>query len=353
MIYKLKLTPVGNYFFGTEKTFGEGSGANYSAKSSHFPQQTTLLGMLRYEMLKQNKQIPINNKLVAKELIGANSFNSRLVQSYGQIERLSPLFLQTDDEVFFISPRNKQVFYEDVSEKHIFQNLNFKLCPEKAFSFTLNQDNKVEAVERMKPVLQDFDLKTFYEDYFMSFGLTKKLLMKEVFTEHSQIGITKSYDSGTKNKAFFKKTSYNLKKGLSFACWIELNDEINWSNELVFMGAERSTFLLEVGQPETQWYDEKFDLAKKEGNAIVLLSDAYVGSQIYKECDFALTSLVDFRNFESNLSSNFGKLLPKTNLKMNLIKKGSVFYANDLGNLTEALNNNIFQRIGYNAYMTI
>ena len=50
--YKITLTPVEGYFFGGETTFGEGQAKNYFAKSNLLPQETALLGMLRYQILK-------------------------------------------------------------------------------------------------------------------------------------------------------------------------------------------------------------------------------------------------------------------------------------------------------------
>lgn len=349
MIYKFKLTPVGNFFFGTERTFGEGTNTNYLAKSSYFPQQTSVLGMLRFEFLKQNGQIPITDKEKAEKLIGKDSFNSKNVRDFGQILRLSPLFVQSDSEVFYHSARHKPLISE---EKKEFGELMFQNSGQVAYSFGL-KDNKVGSNEITKPILENFNHKTWYKDYFQSFNSSNRLLFKDVFNEHSQIGITKKYDGEDKNQAFFKKTSYSLKKGLSFGFWLELKEPIAWQKTMVFMGAERSTFLLEIEKKDSQWYDSELSIRKTENNTIVLLSDAFLDKSIYQHQFFAMTSLVDFRNFESNLSSNFNKVLSKTNRKLNLVKKGSVLFPADFNETVKALQNEIFTKIGYNAYMTI
>ena len=79
--YLITLTPVGMFFFGGEETFGDGTNDNYFARSNSFPQQTTLLGMLRKEVLvrekvfkeKINDYTPDDKKRMAA-LIGDRSF---------------------------------------------------------------------------------------------------------------------------------------------------------------------------------------------------------------------------------------------------------------------------------------
>ncbi|KAA6331329.1 hypothetical protein EZS27_020050 [termite gut metagenome] len=50
--YKIIIKPIDTFYFGSEKTFNpaDGSKANYLVKSQMMPQQTTVLGMLRYAL---------------------------------------------------------------------------------------------------------------------------------------------------------------------------------------------------------------------------------------------------------------------------------------------------------------
>ena len=58
--YKIELTPVDKFFFGGDMTFQVGNAksdfnerfSSYIIKSSYYPQQTSLLGMLRFLILR-------------------------------------------------------------------------------------------------------------------------------------------------------------------------------------------------------------------------------------------------------------------------------------------------------------
>lgn len=55
--YLITLTPAGNYFFGNDRGFGDKTDnpnaiLNYLVSGLKYPQQTTLLGFLRYELLR-------------------------------------------------------------------------------------------------------------------------------------------------------------------------------------------------------------------------------------------------------------------------------------------------------------
>ena len=86
--YQITLTPVDKFFFGGDMTFQVGKNEDdkfnsqfksYIIQSSMFPQQTSLLGMLRFLILRNaGKDVFNGGKIVdkakAKELIGDRSF---------------------------------------------------------------------------------------------------------------------------------------------------------------------------------------------------------------------------------------------------------------------------------------
>ncbi|MFK1829260.1 type III-B CRISPR module-associated Cmr3 family protein [Bacteroides fragilis] len=52
--YLITLTPMDWFFFGGERTLDDGKSADYISHSNKFPQQSALLGMIRYQLLKQH-----------------------------------------------------------------------------------------------------------------------------------------------------------------------------------------------------------------------------------------------------------------------------------------------------------
>ncbi len=74
MRYLIKLTPVDQFFFGGNITFGENKATqNYLVRSEKYPQQTTLLGMLRYQLLKTNSLLKIDRNYTKDELVKMKS----------------------------------------------------------------------------------------------------------------------------------------------------------------------------------------------------------------------------------------------------------------------------------------
>ena len=93
-----ELTPLGEFFFGGEATFGP-ENRHYYVRSNLLPQQTSLLGLLRHELLKSNPQAfdlvtdRIRDKTAAAELVGSQGFDGSTDKAFGIIEGLSPVFL--------------------------------------------------------------------------------------------------------------------------------------------------------------------------------------------------------------------------------------------------------------------
>ena len=93
------------FFFGGERTLDDGKSADYISHSNKFPQQSALLGMIRYQLLKQHNllsQFPYTEnkpteKEIMKALIGEQSFRmtERKAKSLGLgvIKQISPLML--------------------------------------------------------------------------------------------------------------------------------------------------------------------------------------------------------------------------------------------------------------------
>jgi len=110
--YLIKLKPLDLFFFSQETKYRRKGKDKYEADyyqvSAYFPQQTALLGMLRYYMLQVNSQIPINNAATAKKLIGNKSFDVGETNSdFKTIKNLSAIFiLDKNDKSYYINPKD-------------------------------------------------------------------------------------------------------------------------------------------------------------------------------------------------------------------------------------------------------
>ena len=138
--YLIKLKPIGKYFFGGDMTFevGDKSNKDYNSKyssyiivSNKFPQQTSLLGMLRYLLLTKSPEVfslvknQITNKSDAANVIGQASFSvmpdhkldEKQDSRFGKIVSIGPCFLLHEyskedglvEEYFLSAPKDYQL----------------------------------------------------------------------------------------------------------------------------------------------------------------------------------------------------------------------------------------------------
>ncbi len=360
--YLVTLTPLDWYFFGGENTFGEGDGARYYAKSNKYPQETTLLGMVRFKLLKQYNLLPLNenNRAEANKLIGQASFNyhhkNNAGANFGTIQFVSPVFIGKDQKLFCKAPF------------HYGQKVEFKERSKTVFYSR-------ESVFSEIPVIEGFRSK----DYFNQAGydqwldletgmLVEKMNEENIFSKRTRIGITKKEENrgdenGGKNKnGFFKMDTFRLKPGFSFAFYLSLSEGISFPEQSeVFLGAERSLFKMEVVDVSERDYDYKQKLnsspiAKQE--EIYFVSDAFIPEKIFELCRFAWLDTVPFKNITTTTKhTNYAALNKDTekSKRFNLVRRGSVIFCTEKNkkNILKLIDNPYLQSFGYNQYVTI
>ena len=116
----VRLIPYGKYFFGGESYADSTDRAFYFQRSRMLPQQTSLLGLVRHQLLLQNDKIHFNKGADQLKdvqtaqtalMIGTQSFDPEdsSVNIYGIINQLSPVFLSKGkSEMYFPSFRVKE-----------------------------------------------------------------------------------------------------------------------------------------------------------------------------------------------------------------------------------------------------
>lgn len=375
--YLITLTPTGKFFFGGDMTFTvqndtdetkkfNSENASYIIKSNKFPQQTSLLGMLRFLILSNN-QTAFNrqkNTIIdhdkAAELIGDSGFCINGKNDFKRIQSISPCFLrvkQNDSDWIDLLPAPKD------------------------FGYIISFDNTMQSIvngnAKPTPCIKGYNPKIWKESLYIGSG--QPLTESEVFSEDSRIGISKNYSGKTDDEAFYKQISYRLGKKESdkedknqnkfcFAFYAEIDTDLTlpeYNGSLVTLGGDNSQFILnavEASSVKTE-YPENYnndnaETPKTYACKIVLLSDSYLSKDNANNCLFALSDYVHFKFLETKINVGNYSILSKEvkrSKRYYLYRKGSVFYCTEeqAQQLEEALKNPSFEKIGYNSYQKI
>jgi len=394
-IYRITLTPLSPFFFGGENTFGDDN-RNYLVKSNYFPQQTALLGLLRYQLLVQNGLLSdVNGNVVdiekAQKLIGECSFAptpDNTHNQFGVIENISPIFLLRQDTTtqkettYWTAPFNEgynsKSKYSDAWHLHIEPNnscLSARNSQQKTMAKPLCVLKRMDKDGKEEVYLAKNELETYllgsdnstkcYEDVFKSvekIGINRPLSHKP-HTSHL------STPNVAEESGFYKQTSYNLEQGFSFAFYATLTDDTKLHNNVVYLGAERSAFMMNVHKvddiPKNYDYASKISGSVKSNEAvvqIVFISDTYVEADIYNYCQFAITQIVPFRFLQARLSktrhyfdvSDEKIVAMQKSKKFQLLKRGSILFVrkSDIENATNLIKKyQDFTQIGYNQFI--
>jgi len=303
----IKLKPINEFFFGGDLTFGNINEYNYIAKSTLFPQQTAILGMLRKNLLKQNNLLTtkvkiesVDNREKAVELVGEGKFKfQKEPQNFGIIKKISPVFLIKD---------NKKYIQKFAS--------NYEIKKDK-IGYFLEKEGKI------------FNSKDDLFSDFISVDKEKKLNKNKIFEEVEQIGIKKLSD----DKGFFKKYSYLLKDNFEFAFYVEFEDkDFVLNDDIVEIGADRSTFKMSVKDTD-KWLEF-------EDKHLILLSPSYV-ENIRNLTSFAITQDVNFRFIEYKRKFRKSKVYK-------LYERGSIFIDYQTALINEINKYKNLQKIGLN-----
>lgn len=350
--YLILLKPIEEFFFGSERNFKDIYSKNYTnednityvLKSRYYPQQTSILGMLRKEILVQSdfelKQINKYEKAdwkKMKELIGEQSFNikSSKIQDFGKIKKLSPLFLYDTKNKHFYSkaPKDHQIYYKKgIKNSHYSP---FKL-DKKKIRVNVNKENYIRLFD------EKYKLKIELSDDFINLSCSNKEIIKSdnIFKPVEHIGI----DIKREKDAYYKQTHYRLQENFVFAFFLESNFKFN--NNIVHLGKRSSAFKMKV-EENTFNLNNIINTFKKK-NKIILLSDGYLPNDIENDIEFSIRESISFRNLVIRDGENAMKLLET---KYNFWEKGSIIYVScDKKNEVSAkitANQNMV-KIGYN-----
>lgn len=385
--YLIKLTPIERFYFGSDITFGRDN-ENSLVRSAYFPQQTTILGMLRYYLLQENELMDskgiVINQNKADELIGTTGFDPQKSRSYGVINKLSPVFISGPDGEYFAQSREYGIdWLEDEVSKERMQSIRH-LTVKKikgVCSFSQSSIHHFESYSSKTEIPTLLVNARNNRMRFLDYGVElNNQVLKGIFITDQQIGI-KLPEKGNKRtpeKGYFKQTGFRMPSGFSFAFYADLNLKQGTSFEsgLVKMGADNSMFNIEI-IPKHHGNDTIDYLFSREADSlvnplfknandyrkkVVLLSDCFLPCDAYKKSVFASVEHTTFKYLEiitdKNDEADYYKIsggkiqLKKTAEFRTLLRKGSVLYVENESKKEELINTinqaKAFRQIGYN-----
>lgn len=342
--YLLTLTPMSDFFFGGDYTFGadeeRGEISRYRAVSRRFPSQSAVIGALRRALLIEAGCMTLHKKgewvdsrgrgtddpnyREAVRLAGTRPFSYTGDNDLGIFEELSPLFLY-DGERFYTPD-----------------------APDRDFTPRL-MDETVD----LSPMHAGRGL--FFEGYQAKEGLPEKLVDTEgdthdydrFFKKLSTVGIKKGRGGQTEEKAFFLKESWRLAEGVCFALTVRTSEPLPFEKTEVFLGADRSMFILKAEKSETH-PDFSAAFAPKEVGRLVALSEAFISPEAAKLCLLIVGKRIRQRQIVRQKEKQFEKSAPFFRYEA-----GTVLYTHRPNEVAELLYRPHMHAVGVNRFLTI
>ena len=359
--YQITLTPVDKFFFGGDMSFQVGSNENdefnsqyksYIIQSSMFPQQTSLLGMLRFLILRNAgetvfKDGKIVDKERAKKLIGCRSFMVNESNDFKTIKGLG--------HVRICKTENGQASYLEFAP--LFGELNFEQASIGAYNLhdmcipSLTKD-EYDAKKGIEARLTDGKAPIKFED-----DENKNC----VFVKDRRVGINRDIKTGkVDDGALFKQISYRFNNdeniSYSFVFDAEIEGSIpfeSYSGQIVSVGADNSQFVIGITRDV-----KENDAIRPYEKALWLLSPTFLTRAEAQTAKFAITRLMSFRFLKSEMDKVKSYNVLSRELvrseRYELYAPGSVFYFENeeqkqaFVKLIESKKE--FRQIGYNEY---
>lgn len=350
--YKIDFRPASKFFFSDENRYRLKSDGNksklsmdYFQVSRKFPQQSTILGALRYLKLLSIGQIPISDKTKAEDNIGKSSFiYGRDIQDFISICNISPVGIGYGSETYY--PNSFDV--KSTGERAKLNQSSFSLDSRSAY--TLDGYDEKEGISHI---------------LISESGSVKKY--DEIFVSVESVGIKKN-DRNDSPDSFYKQTSYMMTKGFSFRVEADLAIEGLDRKHIIPIGADGHLFIMSF-----EMIDPVLENSKKvDFNYIKLTSDSIIQGFDENAAAFSISESTTFRYLRSKVVQNnsayyhskpysdddkplaedkFGR-----SIKYMMLKRGSVFWFSDHGSAAQLAGlidqEANMQGIGYNHYET-
>lgn len=355
--YLIELHPADFFFFANDRINHPNVKDAYYTRSAYYPQQTGLLGMLRYQLLLQNGatepglvSIPTKNGNLtrAENLIGKESFNATAGQSFGAIRKISPLFL---------TQRGENGTRRYLHTVPLTEGLAFEKQQPAVRAVSLNGRKK-----DFLPWLPAYKSKVGLAEGLID-DKGKRFRIDEIFRETERTGIKKSEDGTPDTGAFYRQLVRGLRDGYAFAFFTTLDDTfksaesadpepVKLGNATVSLGAERSAFFMKVvPRAGISFGDTLPEKLKTATSQVACISDTFLPDDLPDDLfDFLVGETTLFNNLKTLVSqANFYAKPDLNTASRYLLRRGSVFFTSRKTELLKKLEGEKpWTNIGFN-----
>lgn len=332
------LKPVEPYFLGGERNFVFGEQAkdkvDYYITSEDSPQQSTILGMVRYLMLskagllsdmyygsdkeRRDKAKARNVEIRSQqaELIGRQGFffeDQKPAQDYGKLYSISPLFL--------VNAENHRMVRTPLNH----------VAGEAEYQPFAMQDGYVteNGTESILPI--DFKAKDWLTDSFVDLDdETHKIVKRDdIFNckEHTRIG------RGEEEDGYFKMVYKHLSEGYKLGFYCQAEEDALPKADIVYLGLGKSAFQFTAvdadGEGLAEFITKIQSLAGcDKADVYYAVSDLFLDISEEDKAQFAYTIIEKklFRTLDSLPDSTSYRTSRRKSELLQLIRAGSVFY---------------------------
>jgi CRISPR-associated protein Cmr3 len=353
VVYRIRLQPVDKFFFGGEKSVSKNSQTFYFQTSRNFPQQTTVVGMLRKTLLEEAGLLirETTGRRVKKGLTpeqvavaGKSSFSVD-GSDFGELTNVSPVMI-LDNANNFLHCAKKCNNEENSLSSASFQTIG-----------NVKVSTVGTAVRQSFQFLPKLDPKTDFVNGFESIDTKHFLTTDKVFADSvTQVGINKPTKKRreieqTEEAGFFKQTYQRLQKGFAFGCYATFKTAVfgDAAERWVQLGGERSLFKMTLTRESN--LPDFLTQSIADQPMLLCLSDAYLPQSVLKNAS-GVFSPITFKHFITNVEQENYAKLPTQSDKFNLVEKGSILIFEEIPEIYD-LQNSHFHKIGYNYFINL
>lgn len=373
--WRFYLQPLDRVQFGEER---DPDRQDYYVASRPWPQQSALLGLLRFLLLQENDLLLSGpgdkwskDQLADKvhPLIGPTSFTGHTDSRYGVIQELGPLSIwRKADNARFFACMDLDKGLTALTEKEM-QAGRGSQSTGPAYDFAGFDPKKY-----IGTVLTDLEDNTLplKDDGTDKHG--RKYMDKEgegVFFKFTTPGVVKTY-AGDKEREdkeghFYVTESYAMRRGFGFSFTASFAGAPSgstmpaWTKRIVRFGSDGNPWAIHATKVGSE-VEEK-ENAESKGSMFLLLTDARVAETLFDHCRAVVGDVQHFRNQRKSTRKDWAHHATDSvqlgddqeQLKYEpsglLLKRGTVLWAKDgkEGNVEGALQEDMaFRTIGYN-----